>query len=234
MPRGVPQGMGGGINPRYSELALATDFDGVNDRMEVAFGSPVWPATGYTMMGWLRLDVVTGNRMVAGTTSAYAGDGLHLYISGGSIRITFRDGLDLVVAPMVNNRRYHVAMTVDAARNYIVYIDAEARMVGTMTLAQLPTIVAGHFIGGTGLGFIDGRLADWAFFARPLSLAEIQSVVQRRSMLHLAVEGLQGRYPLDQLIASGPNAGRSPDTSGLERHLTLFNMPVNPIVTFPL
>ena len=211
----------------YPNLVSGLDFDGVNDRAQTSFGPFAWVGD-FSMMGWIVSDSIVGNRFIAGTTSAYAGDGIHVY-QAASLRVVFRSGLDLIVSPFSVGARTHIGLSLSAGGIFIFYVNGVEVFRTTLTAASIPTVYGGHFFGGAGLGFYDGRQANWIFINRVVPSSEMLAYAQRTLTFPQNTQGLLGAYPMNQL---GPLATQTPDISGNARHLDLINFVANPIAPF--
>lgn len=229
LPRGFPRGSGRApVAVQHAALLLATAFDGVNDRAEVALPPQAWPAE-FTLMGWLLPTSVVGNRMLVGTTPLYGGDGLHYYLSGANLRLTARQG-DWVLAPLSIGRRYHLACIArTGAATVDTYLDGALIATTALAEAARPTALSQLVWGGPGLGFYQGRLADWVAFTRALTPGEVIAHAAAGRWSPQAAEGLIAYYPLDQI---GPGAAQSPDLGPAQHHLSLVNLTPNPIAPF--
>jgi hypothetical protein len=233
MPRGFPtDGRTPGILQSYPELALGTIFDGVNDIAEVT-GLGLGAPAEFTAMGWFSVTALPSFQCLIDTEASTTTNGYGLFTAGTGI-LCISAGPAAFTPPtfsvgLVTNRRYHVALVVSAGVGTL-YLNGGLAGSFAITVPQRPTSF-GRIRFGTGVSggdLIAGRLSAWSVYSRALSEAEIGQAARTRA-IYPSLDGVVAIYPFDQLA---PTATQSPDISGNARHLTLTNMPANPIVAF--
>jgi hypothetical protein len=232
MPRGFPRGPASAARVAYPSLEQATLFDGVNDFAEVT-GLGLGAPAEFTAMGWVRPDAVGTNR-VLDTTAGVATNGLEIFILSSQFRFGSYGptGTNTGAAfgpSLTASRRYHVAI-VATGGNLLTYVDGA--FVGTTAIPvgnRPDSLVRLRFgLATNGANPFSGALSAWSVYQRALALDEIVAAA-RGAAIHPNLDAIVAAYPFDRLA---PTATQSPDIGPSARHLTLTNMPANPITTF--
>jgi hypothetical protein len=229
-PRGLPRGTQGGIGVRYPELAVGTQFDGVNDFAE-ASGLGLGAPAEFTAMGWVR-PTASGNNVIFDSTASFGANGFTLLYNAGALSLVSYGvgGVSVTSTTLVVGTRYHLAF-VASGGFATVYVDGvRASAVTSIPVGNRPTSHTRQRFGANTSGAqpFQGQLSAWSVFSRALSEAEIEQAARTRS-IYPSLDSVIAIYPFDQL---NPTATQSPDISGNARHLTLTNMPANPIAAF--
>ncbi len=231
-PAGLPPGSPGSTQVNYPPLVRGTAFDGVNDLAEVTGLSLPAPAD-FTVLGWFRTTNLTGQPTLFCTTPSTFTNGLQLRRSPTGIELLCfgPTGTAMSVgftAGLVAGVDYHLALSVSAFTASVFLNGLQLGAPVAIAAAARPTGVSLlRFGAAVNTEYFNGRLFGWAVFGRALTADEVLAAFRRRNV-PAQLAGALAHYPLDQL---GPGAAQSPDLSGNGRHLTLINMPANPIVT---
>lgn len=227
---GMPQNRNvAGTTIQAPPLLLGTQFDGVNDFADVTGLGLAAPAE-FTAMGWFVATNLSGLHLLLSTELAESVNGFRIWFVP-NLRVTIA-GASVIATDFVSlnvNRRYHIAVTITGGTTLRLFLDGA--LLGTINVSTaLPTAVTRlRFGGGFGSQFFAGRIAAWSVYQRALSAGEIRDAARPTAPYGANTQSVVGIYPFTSLE---PLATQSPDVSGNSRHLTLTNMPANPIVLF--
>jgi hypothetical protein len=212
-------------------LAIATQFDGVNDYAEVTgLGLPA-PAD-FTAMGWVVPTNLTGFRTIFDTRLGTFTNGWVLRFNNNQLQFLSYDttGATGVFGTYAVGVRIHLAFTVTGgvARFYL-----DGGFIGSLAVSgtSAPSSLT-RMRFGMDEGFIhpfQGRLAAWSVYQRALSVLEIVKAARSGQVAEQEPTSLVALYPFTRLA---PTLTQSPDGSGNGRHLSLINMVSNPIAAF--
>jgi hypothetical protein len=174
--------------PQFGELKSAKfssrDESGteVNGRDEMlVYSAPAWPEEDFTVS--VRVNIKEHpQRRIGQVFSAWAGgmdDPLRLVVDGGRLfaRIEAGGGFSTPGAPVETGRWYSVAAT---KRGGTLALFVDGRAVGSCTAPEFTATQAQDCaLGGnphfSGNEFLAARFADFHFYAKPLSVEEIQA-----------------------------------------------------------